>query len=126
IEISSEATLSLPQPKRTISVSMIGTLEKDSQNQFKFSFGISQFPVLNNPVWFILNEELDAIFDKFRNEEYFIEIGTSTAYPDYEVKVNPDKLFSRHLGILGNTGAGKSHTIASILQTILRNEEVKK
>src|SRR5690554_1655952 len=45
IEISSEATLSLPQPKRTISVSMIGTLEKDSQNQFKFSFGISQFPV---------------------------------------------------------------------------------
>ncbi len=125
IEISQDATLSLPQPKRTISASMVGTLEKDSQNNFKFSFGISQFPVLNNPVWFIINEELDAIFDKSITSDFFIEIGKSTAYPDYSVKVNPDKLFSRHLGILGNTGAGKSHTIASILQTILRDENVK-
>jgi uncharacterized protein len=125
IEITHDATLSLPQPRRTISVSMVGTLEKDSQSKFKFSFGISQFPVLNNPVWFILNEELDAIFDKNENSEFFIEMGKSTAYPDYNVKFNPDKLFSRHLGILGNTGAGKSHTIATILQTILRNKNVK-
>jgi ABC-type dipeptide/oligopeptide/nickel transport system ATPase component len=125
IEITHDATLSLPQPRRTISVSMVGTLEKDSQSKFKFSFGISQFPVLNNPVWFILNEELDSIFDKNENSEFFIEMGKSTAYPDYNVKFNPDKLFSRHLGILGNTGAGKSHTIATILQTILRNKNVK-
>ena len=123
IEFTADASLSLPKPKRTISVSMVGTIEKQKE-KFKFSFGISQFPVLDNPVWFILEKELDAIFDKEENEDYFIELGFSTAYPDYKVKVNPDKLFSRHLGILGNTGAGKSHTIASILQTILNNKKV--
>ena len=123
IEFTTDATLSLPKPKRTISVSMVGTITKENQ-KFNFNFGISQFPVLDNPVWFILDKELDAIFDKEENEDYFIELGQSTAYPDYKVKVNPDKLFSRHLGILGNTGAGKSHTIASILQTILNNKDV--
>lgn len=123
IEFTADASLSLPKPKRTISVSMVGTIQKQKEN-FKFDFGISQFPVLDNPVWFILEKELDAIFDKDENDDYFIELGFSTAYPDYKVKVNPDKLFSRHLGILGNTGAGKSHTIASILQTILTNKKV--
>ncbi len=123
IEFTSEATLTLPKPKRTISVSMVGTISKDN-DKFRFDFGICQFPVLDNPVWFILDRELDAIFDKEENDSYFIELGQSTAYPDYKVKVNPDKLFSRHLGILGNTGAGKSHTIASTLQTILNNKFV--
>jgi len=126
IELTHESTISLPQPKRTLVASMVGTIEKDSESKYVFNFGISQFPVLNNPVWFILDEELDGIFDKEKNDKYFIEIGKSTTYNDYSIKINPDKLFSRHLSVLGNTGAGKSNTIASILQAILKNEDVTK
>ena len=32
------------------------------------------------------------------------------------VHVNPDKLFGRHLAVLGNTGAGKSCTIAGLVR----------
>ncbi|WP_242919728.1 ATP-binding protein [Pontibacter liquoris] len=127
VELTSEATLSLPQPKRTLSATMVGTLEAKNHSQI-FSFGISQFPALDNPVWFILEQELDTIFDKHStaDDHYFLEVGTSTAYPSYHVKVNPDKLLSRHLGVLGNTGAGKSSTIASLLQSILNHEEVSR
>ncbi len=125
IELTSDATISLPQPKRTITVTMVGTLERKN-NKTEFSYGIVQYPALDNPVWFILESELDCIFDNFENKKYFLEIGKSTIYPDYSVKIFPDKLFSRHLGILGNTGAGKSCTIATILQSILNHEEVIK
>lgn len=125
VEITPQATLALPQPKRTISVTMIGTLEK-AGDVLNYKFGIKQFPALDNPVWFILEEELDVIFDKNKSADYFIPIGKSTVYPEYEIKLNPNKLFSRHLGVLGNTGSGKSHTIATLIQTILRHPDVVK
>lgn len=40
--------------------------------------------------------------------------------------MNPNLLLSRHLAVLGNTGSGKSCTIASFIQTILQNDEVVK
>lgn len=33
-----------------------------------------------------------------------------------QVPVNGDKFFNKHIGIVGSTGSGKSHTIAAILQ----------
>ncbi len=49
-------------------------------------------------------------------------IGTSPAFSDYKIKINPDKLFGKHAAILGNTGSGKSCTLASILQTLFAFE----
>ncbi len=47
-----------------------------------------------------------------------LQLGKSVIFPDYSVKVNVDKFFGFHFAVFGNTGAGKSNTIASILQTI--------
>lgn len=135
VELRDRSSLMLAHPRRTIDVTMVGTLTK-AGNRLEFQFGIKDFPVLDNPVWFILEEELDTIFDKEQNPEkqdgdqhqqkYFVELGTSAAYPEYKAKLNPDILFSRHLAVLGNTGAGKSCTIASLIQTILRDDNVRK
>lgn len=42
----------------------------------------------------------------------------SPAFPDFKIKINPDKFFGKHAAILGNTGSGKSCTLSSILQSL--------
>src|SRR5690606_37436324 len=43
-------------------------------------------------------------------------IGTSALASSAEIKVDPDKLFGRHLAVLGNTGSGKSCTVAGLIR----------
>lgn len=125
---SSDASISLPQAKRRISATMIGTLIPHETGRFEYRYGITSFPVLDNPVWFVLEDELDAIFDKTTTQPdtekgwrgFYLPVGESTAYRGYKVKVNPDALFGKHLAVLGNTGSGKSCTIAALLQTLFR------
>jgi len=137
-EVSTKAVITLSDAKRLIRVTMLGTLkkkpdQKDGKDAFDFSFGISEFPALDNPVYFVLDNELDAIFDKSQtkpsddkdDKTFYLPIGKSGIYKEYQVKVDPDSLFSRHLAVLGNTGSGKSCTIAQLIQTILRRDEVK-
>ena len=128
-ESPSKATVTLPDVKRLVWVTMIGTIKKQGDSEF-YEQGITSFPSLDNPVCFILKDELDIIFDKkteFTGEDsnkknYYVSIGKSTAFDEYEVKVDPDALFSKHLAILGNTGSGKSCTIASLIQTLLKGD----
>jgi uncharacterized protein len=129
-EVPNRATIALPDVKRLVWATMIGTIKKAGGVEH-YEQGITAFPSLDNPVWFVLKEELDLIFDKstaYEEEElrvgggrrYYVPIGKSTAFPDYMVKIDPDAIFSKHLAVLGNTGSGKSCTIASLVQTILR------
>lgn len=119
-EISPKTSITLPESKRLLYATMIGRIENEEYCQ-----GITSFPSLNNPVWFVLPKELDIIFDKsgsFREGEsksYYISVGESASFSGYEVKIDPDALFSKHLAVLGNTGSGKSCTIASLIQAIL-------
>lgn len=126
-----KATITLPDVKRLVWATMIGTIRKKGESEY-FEQGITSFPSLDNPVQFILKEELDTIFDKkaeFVSKEYtekvkkyYVPIGKSTAFPEYEVKIDPDALFSKHLAVLGNTGSGKSCTIAALIQTLLKKK----
>lgn len=123
-EVSPKGVITLPEAKRLLHATMIGRIENN-----KYYQGITSFPSLDNPVWVILPEELDIIFDKrsaYRGPEektYYIPIGESTSFPGYEIKIDPDALFSKHLAVLGNTGSGKSCTIASLIQAILSYKE---
>jgi DNA helicase HerA-like ATPase len=125
-EISTKTSITLPESKRLLYATMIGRIENGEYYQ-----GITSFPSLSNPVWSISPKELDIIFDKmgsFRKDEnksYYISVGESASFPGYEIKIDPDALFSKHLAILGNTGSGKSCTIASLIQAILFYEDEK-
>jgi hypothetical protein len=104
---------------------MTGTISGSEDNQEYFQ-GIYNFPVLDNPVWFVMEQDLRVIFDGKENKKinyekyYFLPIGKSPIFNDFEVKINPDKFFSKHSAILGNTGSGKSCTISTILQSLLK------
>ena len=113
----------LTKSARYLVATMIGTIE----NGGKYIQGVFNYPILDNPVWYVTNQDLDHIFDQRRKEDtaeinfendYYLPIGTSPSFSDYKIKINPDKFFGKHAAILGNTGSGKSCTFASIIQSM--------
>lgn len=112
--------ITLPKAQRYLVATMIGTIEND-QNYIQ---GVYNYPILDNPVWYVVKDDLDKIFDTAigstlnYTSDYYLPIGTSPAFSDYKIRINPDKFFGKHAAILGNTGSGKSCTVASILQSI--------
>jgi len=125
---TSKTMIVLPQAKRIMTVTMIGTIEEKPGRGQEFYQGVISFPALDNPVWFIEKEELDILFDKSasgKDSKYRIPIGTSIAFPEYQVRIDPDAFFGKHAAVIGSTGSGKSCTIASILQSIFEMKDVK-
>ena len=105
-----------------------------------FRFGVSTFPPLYADVLYARDEDLDRIFnvelppepeikkdangaDQRGTVPFTIEIGTSAVFKGYPVKSRLDELFGGHLAVLGNTGSGKSCTVASIFQSVFLKKE---
>jgi DNA helicase HerA-like ATPase len=102
----------------------------------KFRFGVSVFPSLYADVLYALDVELDRIFETEQEEEpssgpdgesadpadatrsRVLNIGRSVVFEHYGVKVRLNDFFGGHSAVLGNTGSGKSCTVASILQAL--------
>lgn len=135
--------LSKIQAGKFLEVLPIGTIKTNKDNEFNFEFGVSVYPTLYSDVLYIKEQELDTIFktNKIKEkscqnnedckngncqckERYIsLPIGKSTIFPDYDVKIDIDKFFGSHSAVLGNTGSGKSCTIASMLQRLYKFDE---
>lgn len=112
----------------------VGMLPK--KNGEKFRFGVSIFPSLYADALYALDAELDRVFETDvpsepapeKGEEPTIPpeatrfraltIGRSVIFDGYDVKVRIDDFFGGHTAVLGNTGSGKSCTVASVLQSL--------
>ncbi|MBN8994816.1 MAG: ATP-binding protein [Rhizobiales bacterium] len=101
-----------------------------------FRFGVSVFPSLYADALYALDGELDRIFETEAAVEASVgldggacqpegatryrvlPIGKSVVFEDYDVKVRLNEFFGGHVAVLGNTGSGKSCTVASVLQSL--------
>ena len=110
----------------------VGMLPRDQDGQFRF--GVSTFPSLYADALYALDDELDRIFEvkgavsiaasgKPETSYRAIEIGKSVVFQGYAVKVKVDEFFGSHAAVLGNTGSGKSCTVAAILQSLFAKSE---
>ena len=131
-EIRADRTMvALPAARRVMRATLIGTLDGRS-----FTQGISIFPVLDNPVHLAAAGDLDLIFDRSIGEEtstpdperpgFCVRIGESATFSGYPIHIDPDAFFGKHAAILGSTGSGKSCTIASLIQSILNHQEIRR
>lgn len=129
-EIKADRTMvALPAARRMMKATLIGTIDGAS-----FKQGVSFFPVLDNPVYIAGRADLDAIFGPVEQGAapdpekpgYCIPIGESVVVQGRPIRIDPDAFFGKHVAILGSTGSGKSCTIASILQSICAQPEVKR
>lgn len=73
-------------------------------------------PAFSSKCRLINKEDLDIIF--YNNTKDNIKIGTSALYKNYEIRLGINSFFSNHFAILGNTGSGKSYSVAKIIQEI--------
>lgn len=73
-------------------------------------------PSFNSKCRLINKEDLDIIFSSNTSDN--IKIGTSVLYKNYNINLAINPFFSNHFAILGNTGSGKSYSVARIIQNI--------
>lgn len=106
--------IDLPFPIRKMKLAPLGILKVSSKEEFKFQRGVHSFPSIGSPVLIPTDLQLKSIIESGSNRRVYI--GNSPLAANAEVKIDPDRLFGRHLAVLGNTGSGKSCTVAGLIQ----------
>lgn len=129
-----EGELDKAASAKYLDVVPVGMLPQD--RNAKFRFGVSVFPSLYADALYALDAELDRVFETDMPSEpapgvngaapvpedatrfRALSIGRSVVFDGYDVKVRIDEFFGGHTAVLGNTGSGKSCTVASVLQSL--------
>lgn len=96
---------------------MIANVVGEINNGF-FTPGASSKPSFKSKVRLIEMPELELLFGNQETDFGETNFGTSNVYEGYKINVSINDFFSNHFAILGNSGAGKSCTVASILQKL--------
>ena len=109
----------LPFPLRKMSLNPLGRLHYDDVDSFgnqkyRFQRGVESYPTVGDPVLLPTQIQLRAIVESGDNRH--VHIGNSPLAANAKVMIDPDRLFGRHLAVLGNTGSGKSCSVAGLVR----------
>lgn len=97
--------------ERWLTVQLVGEIVEAS-----FERGISQYPNVNDEVHLVTEDDLSKIYGaEFAGQVVVGRLANAESIP---VRLDLDKLVTRHSAVLGSTGSGKSTTVASILRSI--------
>jgi uncharacterized protein len=112
--------IDLPFPLRKMAVSPVGTLTTrrdrvSGTTKYELSRGVIAFPSVGDQVLVPTQEQVSAIVGA-RDADKRVRIGSAPMASNAAIMVDPDKLFGRHLAVLGNTGSGKSCTVAGLIR----------
>ncbi len=121
-----DLTLELMKPRRVATVQLLGTIQEGV-----FNPGITILPTLDAPAEIGAPDILKVIFESppRRNKpenysgkdfDHDLQIGSPTGQTTAKVHASYNDLFSRPLAIVGNTGSGKSFTVASVVQRAMK------
>lgn len=98
---------------RFLIVKLIGHIEADSYRK-----GLTELPLIANECHLLTNNEFEMIHSFGSKDDIYIEIGSIASDPLVPISIGVNKLFASHIGIFGNTGSGKSYTLAKIYRQL--------
>jgi len=109
--------IDLPFPLRKLSVSPLGILKEENGN-YEIERGVFSYPTVGDIVVVPNQFQLRAIV---QNKDSYakVKIGISPMAANAPVYISPDRVFGRHIAILGNTGSGKSCSVAGLIRWTL-------
>lgn len=81
--------------------------------------GASKRPSFKSNIRLVNLNELGFILGNQEATTGQTNFGTSNIYDGYKINVDINDFFSNHFSVLGNSGSGKSCTVASILQKLM-------
>ncbi|MGH8222166.1 MAG: ATP-binding protein [Woeseiaceae bacterium] len=110
IETPGDESARLPFAKRIARLTPVGSILPDNQ----FERGIARYPTTGAEVHAMGSADVAKMFDRFQAKG--LAVGTVASHPTLKVCLEPTRLFGRHFAVLGQTGSGKSWTVASIVQ----------
>lgn len=100
----------LPFAKRMARLTPIGSIAEDGQ----FTRGVGRYPTTGAEVHAIGTADIAKMFERYQSKGF--SVGTVATHPSLRVCLDPSNLFGRHFAILGQTGSGKSWTVAALVQ----------
>ena len=104
--------------QRIIEVSIIGNLIKG-----KIEYGLKLFPLIYAEVTLLTFEEISTILTANKVvDDNMIPIGR-TMSSSVPIGLPWQRLFNTHVGVFGNTGSGKSNTLAKIYTELFNLDE---
>lgn len=112
----------LPYPLRRLRLNPLGTLRAGPHDGvYIFRRGADALPSVGAAVVLPTETQLRSIVES--GERRRVKIGTSPLAGDAQVCVDPNRLFGRHLAVLGNTGSGKSCSVAGLIRWSLEQAQ---
>jgi len=112
----------LPFPLKKIDLQPVRTLASDGERE-KFTRGVESFPSVGDDVVLPTEKQLKAIVESGKDRR--VHIGNSVLVGSAKVAIDPDRLFGRHLAVLGNTGSGKSCSVAGLIRWSIESAKEK-
>lgn len=99
--------------KRILIISLLGFFSKKG-----FERGIKELPLINNECYLLEKEEFEDVHDFVKKGDTPLILGTLTHENEQKISVGINDLFASHIGIFGNTGSGKSYTLAKMYREL--------
>jgi DNA helicase HerA-like ATPase len=98
---------------RVLSLSLLGFFKGQ-----KFERGIKELPLIDNECFLLYKKEFDQVHHFVKKGDDPLTIGTLALEKGQEIQIGVNGLFASHIGIFGNTGSGKSYTLAKIYREL--------
>jgi len=105
-------------PHSIMKVILIGMLKNN-----KFEAGVSLLPGADSPVYLLEDKDMKVVFSTYRQFDF--SPGKLSIFENEPAYLDPNRFFGKHLAVLGSSGAGKSCTVASILQKVVDFPETR-
>ena len=67
-------------------------------------------------------EEIQKIYKESLKDQDKFTFATLSSNTEIDVPVDGNKFFNKHISIIGSTGSGKSHTVATIIQKAIKEK----
>ena len=100
---------------RILNIKILGYLDNG-----RFKRGIKELPLIDNTCFLIRTEEFNNIHQFVDKDDQPIKIGQLEFDDGVDISLGVNKLFASHIGIFGNTGSGKSYTLAKIYRQLFK------
>ncbi len=102
---------------RTLIVSLLGFFDG-----IEFKRGIKELPLVFNECFLLDSEEFKQVHN-FHKDDVPLDIGALSLEKSQKIIIGVNSLFASHIGIFGNTGSGKSYTLAKLYNSLVEQYE---
>ena len=101
---------------RFLRVSVFGFYDSNRS----FQHGIKEMPLIGSECRLLSRDEFEELHQLTKENKLFIPLGSLMDEETQKISIPVAKVFAGHIGIFGNTGSGKSNTLAKIYTELFR------